>query len=135
MEIVENKRKCMAASAIGGVAGPIPWQSARVRLLPFSCGFFLILLHVFTISGAVFGCATVSGDANRWYSSHMVGTMVSSRPPCHCCERVNACPSSIEAGSSSFVNCWQTFSILISDYILIRWPPRPLHGCRPSSWC
>ncbi|KAF2292024.1 hypothetical protein GH714_000206 [Hevea brasiliensis] len=42
-----------------------------LRLVPSICGFFLILLHILTIAGAVSGCAV-------WYAAHMVATVLTA---------------------------------------------------------
>ncbi|XP_061368563.1 uncharacterized protein LOC133311522 [Gastrolobium bilobum] len=60
-----------------GAASSCIFLTLSLRLLPSLCGFFLILLHVLTIAGAVAGCAAVSG-ANRWYSAHMVATVLTA---------------------------------------------------------
>ncbi|KAF7836100.1 UPF0496 protein 4-like [Senna tora] len=49
-----------------------------LRLLPSLCGFFLILQHVFTIVGAVSGCAAASAGTSREYSTHMVATVLTA---------------------------------------------------------
>ncbi|KAL1323328.1 hypothetical protein HN51_033662 [Arachis hypogaea] len=61
-----------------GAASSCIFLTLSLRLFPSLCGFFLILLHAFTIAGAVSGCAAVSGDANRWYSAHMVATVLTA---------------------------------------------------------
>ncbi|KAJ9169226.1 hypothetical protein P3X46_017438 [Hevea brasiliensis] len=49
-----------------------------LRLVPSICGFFLILLHILTIAGAVSGCAAASSGTNRWYAAHMVATVLTA---------------------------------------------------------
>ncbi|OIW21944.1 hypothetical protein TanjilG_15763 [Lupinus angustifolius] len=55
-----------------GAASSCIFLTLSLRLFPSLCGALLILLHVFTILGAVSGCAAVSNGTNRWYSAHMV---------------------------------------------------------------
>ncbi|XP_057478188.1 uncharacterized protein LOC130765710 [Actinidia eriantha] len=43
---------------------------------PHPCGFFLILIHVLTISGAVSGCTSSSTSSARWYRVHMVAIVL-----------------------------------------------------------
>ncbi|CAN0922961.1 hypothetical protein LINGRAHAP2_LOCUS33319 [Linum grandiflorum] len=45
-------------------------------MIPSICGFFLVLLHVLTIAGAVCGCASASSDTFGWYSAQMVATVL-----------------------------------------------------------
>ncbi|XP_057435818.1 uncharacterized protein LOC130728380 [Lotus japonicus] len=59
-----------------GAASSCIFLTLSLRLVPSICGFFLILLHVITIAGAVTGCAAVG--ANRWYSAHMVATVLTA---------------------------------------------------------
>lgn len=59
-----------------GAASSCIFLTLSLRLVPSLCGFFLILLHIFTIAGAVSGCAAVG--ANRWYSAHMVATVLTA---------------------------------------------------------
>nr|ACJ86292.1 unknown [Medicago truncatula] len=59
-----------------GAASSCIFLTLSLRLVPSVCGFFLILLHIFTIAGAVSGCAAVG--ANRWYSAHMVATVLTA---------------------------------------------------------
>ncbi|MCI01222.1 hypothetical protein A2U01_0022247, partial [Trifolium medium] len=59
-----------------GAASSCIFLTLSLRLIPSVCGFFLILLHIFTIAGAVSGCAAVG--ANRWYSAHMVATVLTA---------------------------------------------------------
>ncbi|KAL3578941.1 hypothetical protein D5086_020445 [Populus alba] len=54
-----------------GAASSCVFLTLSLRLVPSICGFFLILLHVFTIAGAVSGCAAASSGTNRWYAAHM----------------------------------------------------------------
>ena len=61
-----------------GAASSCIFLTLSLRLFPSLCGLFLILLHAFTIAGAVSGCAAVSGGANRWYSAHMVATVLTA---------------------------------------------------------
>lgn len=61
-----------------GAASSCIFLTLSLRLLPSLCGFFLILLHVFTIAGAVSGCAAASSGTTRWYSAHMVATVLTA---------------------------------------------------------
>ncbi|RDX91983.1 hypothetical protein CR513_25946, partial [Mucuna pruriens] len=59
-----------------GAASSCIFLTLSLRLIPSLCGFFFILLHIFTIAGAVSGCAAVG--TNRWYSAHMVATVLTA---------------------------------------------------------
>ncbi|XP_048137178.1 uncharacterized protein LOC115748362 [Rhodamnia argentea] len=65
-----------------GAASSCIFLTLSLRLLPSICGFFLILLHVFTIAGAVSGCAAASSSggaaSGRWYAAHMVATVLTA---------------------------------------------------------
>ncbi|KAI4353305.1 hypothetical protein L6164_002264 [Bauhinia variegata] len=62
-----------------GAASSCIFLTLSLRLVPSLSGFFLILLHVFTIAGAVSGCAAAaSAGTNRWYSAHMVATVLTA---------------------------------------------------------
>lgn len=63
-----------------GAASSCIFLTLSLRLLPSLCGFFLILLHVFTIIGAVSGCAAASTGSGRgkWYAAHMVATVLTA---------------------------------------------------------
>ena len=61
-----------------GAASSCIFLTLSLRLVPSICGFFLILLHVFTIAGAVSGCAAASSGTNRWYAAHMVATVLTA---------------------------------------------------------
>ncbi|CAL0333149.1 unnamed protein product [Lupinus luteus] len=61
-----------------GAASSCIFLTLSLRLFPSLCGFFLILLHILTIFGAVSGCAAVSNGTNRWYSAHMVFTVLTA---------------------------------------------------------
>ncbi|KAJ7973651.1 Transmembrane protein [Quillaja saponaria] len=61
-----------------GAASSCIFLTLSLRLIPSICGFLLILLHVFTIIGAVSGCATASSWTSRWYSAHMVATVLTA---------------------------------------------------------
>ncbi|PKI45116.1 hypothetical protein CRG98_034500 [Punica granatum] len=63
-----------------GAASSCIFLTLSLRLLPSLCGFFLILLHVFTIIGAVSGCAAAStgGGRGKWYAAHMVATVLTA---------------------------------------------------------
>ncbi|KAB2059823.1 hypothetical protein ES319_A11G333400v1 [Gossypium barbadense] len=49
-----------------------------LRLCPSLSGFFLILLHIITIAGAISGCAAASSGTNGWYATHMVATVLTA---------------------------------------------------------
>ncbi|MCD7447265.1 hypothetical protein HAX54_026384 [Datura stramonium] len=62
-----------------GAASSCIFLTLSLRLIPSLCGFFFILLHVLTIGGAVFGCATVSSEgAGKWYGAHMVSSVLTA---------------------------------------------------------
>ncbi|WCJ38912.1 hypothetical protein M5689_019944 [Euphorbia peplus] len=61
-----------------GAASSCIFLTLSLRLLPSVCGFFLILLHILTIAGAVSGCAAASSGTNRWYAAHMVATVLTA---------------------------------------------------------
>ncbi|KAK4745737.1 hypothetical protein SAY87_012049 [Trapa incisa] len=63
-----------------GAASSCIFLTLSLRLLPSLCGFFLILLHIVTIAGAVSGCAAVSSNSGRgkWYAVHMVATVLTA---------------------------------------------------------
>ena len=62
-----------------GAASSCIFLTLSLRLFPSICGFFLILLHIFTIAGAVFGCAAAgSSGPSRWYAAHMVATVLTA---------------------------------------------------------
>lgn len=61
-----------------GAASSCIFLTLSLRLLPSVCGFFLILLHIFTITGAVSGCAAASAGVSRWYAVHMVTTVLTA---------------------------------------------------------
>ncbi|PHT48941.1 hypothetical protein CQW23_13149 [Capsicum baccatum] len=65
-----------------GASSSCIFLTLSLRLIPSLCGFFFILLHVFTICGAVFGCATVSaphaGADSKWYGAHMVSSVLTA---------------------------------------------------------
>ncbi|XVE80886.1 hypothetical protein DITRI_Ditri15bG0017100 [Diplodiscus trichospermus] len=49
-----------------------------LRLFPSLCGFFIILLHVITIAGAVSGCSVATSGSNKCYAAHMVAMVLTS---------------------------------------------------------
>ncbi|KAJ4967981.1 hypothetical protein NE237_014682 [Protea cynaroides] len=55
-----------------GAASSCIFLTLSLRLLPSLCGFFLILLHIFTIAGAVSGCTAASSGTNRWEEDGIV---------------------------------------------------------------
>ncbi|XP_062152386.1 uncharacterized protein LOC133860781 [Alnus glutinosa] len=61
-----------------GAASSCIFLTLSLRLLPSISGFFLILLHVLTIAGAVSGCAAASSGTSRWYAAHMVTTVLTA---------------------------------------------------------
>ncbi|OAY34194.1 uncharacterized protein LOC110627855 [Manihot esculenta] len=61
-----------------GAASSCIFLTLSLRLVPSICGFFLILLHILTIVGAVSGCAAASAGTNRWYAAHMVATVLTA---------------------------------------------------------
>ncbi|KAI4368262.1 hypothetical protein MLD38_016838 [Melastoma candidum] len=61
-----------------GAASSCIFLTLSLRLLPSLCGFFVILLHVFTIVGAVSGCTAASSGTWRWYAAHMVMTVLTA---------------------------------------------------------
>ncbi|KAG6763849.1 hypothetical protein NC651_020043 [Populus alba x Populus x berolinensis] len=61
-----------------GAASSCIFLTLSLRLVPSVCGFFLILLHVLTIVGAVSGCAAASSGTNKWYAAHMVATVLTA---------------------------------------------------------
>lgn len=61
-----------------GAASSCIFLTLSLRLLPSVCGFFLILLHIFTIAGAISGCAAASAASNKWYGAHMVATVLTA---------------------------------------------------------
>ncbi|KAE8720397.1 desaturase [Hibiscus syriacus] len=61
-----------------GAASSCVFLTLSLRLLPSITGFFVILLHVATIAGAVSGCVTASLGTNRWYAAHMVATVLTA---------------------------------------------------------
>lgn len=62
-----------------GAASSCIFLTLSLRLFPSISGFFLILLHILTIAGAVFGCAAASsGGSSRWYAAHMVATVLTA---------------------------------------------------------
>ncbi|KAK9159678.1 hypothetical protein Syun_006019 [Stephania yunnanensis] len=61
-----------------GAASSCIFLTLSLRLFPSICGFFFILLHVFTIAGAISGCAAISAETNRWYAAHMVATVLTA---------------------------------------------------------
>ncbi|XP_042475947.1 uncharacterized protein LOC122057761 [Macadamia integrifolia] len=61
-----------------GAASSCIFLTLSLRLLPSICGLFLILLHIFTIFGAISGCTAASSGTNRWYAAHMVFTVLTA---------------------------------------------------------
>ncbi|CAK7322486.1 unnamed protein product [Dovyalis caffra] len=61
---------CAATSCI--------FLTLSLRLFPSLCGFFVILLHMFTITAAVSGCSAALSGSNKWYAAHMVSTSLTA---------------------------------------------------------
>ncbi|KAF6164657.1 hypothetical protein GIB67_032885 [Kingdonia uniflora] len=61
-----------------GAASSCIFLTLSLRLFPSLCGFFVILLHMFTIAGAIAGCAAASSGTSRWYATHMVATVLTA---------------------------------------------------------
>ncbi|KAL1807874.1 hypothetical protein DCAR_0727258 [Daucus carota subsp. sativus] len=61
-----------------GAASSCIFLTLSLRLIPSLVGFFLILLHILTIGGAVAGCAAASSGAGKWYAAHMMVTVLSA---------------------------------------------------------
>ncbi|XP_061373048.1 uncharacterized protein LOC133315433 [Gastrolobium bilobum] len=61
-----------------GAASSCIFLTLSLRLLPSLGGMFLILLHIFTIAGAISGCAAVSSGTGPLYSVHMVATVLTA---------------------------------------------------------
>ncbi|KAL5705146.1 hypothetical protein ACHQM5_023487 [Ranunculus cassubicifolius] len=61
-----------------GSATACIFLTLALRLVPSLCGFFLILLHICTIMGAVFGCTAASSGTNKWYAAHMISTVLTA---------------------------------------------------------
>ncbi|XP_042940806.1 uncharacterized protein LOC122275699 [Carya illinoinensis] len=54
-----------------GAASSCIFLTISLRLFPSACGFLLILLHAFTIAGAICGCTVPTSGSNKWYAVHM----------------------------------------------------------------
>ncbi|XP_073293384.1 uncharacterized protein [Primulina huaijiensis] len=65
-----------------GAASSCIFLTLSLRLIPSLCGFLLILLHIITIAGAIFGCAAASkasiSGAKKFYGAHMVATVLTA---------------------------------------------------------
>ncbi|XP_068662182.1 uncharacterized protein [Aristolochia californica] len=61
-----------------GAAFSCIFLTLSLRLVPSICGFFLILLHLWTIGGAIFGCHAITAGTNRCYAVHMVATVLTA---------------------------------------------------------
>ncbi|GAA0148025.1 hypothetical protein LIER_07575 [Lithospermum erythrorhizon] len=61
-----------------GAASSCIFLTLSLRLIPSLCGLFLILLHIFTIAGAIFGCVAASSGAGKWYGAHMVSAVLTA---------------------------------------------------------
>ncbi|XP_022760976.1 uncharacterized protein LOC111307227 [Durio zibethinus] len=61
-----------------GAASSCIFLTLSLRLFPSLCGFFLILLHVITIAGAVSGCSVATSGSNKRYAAHMVAMVLTS---------------------------------------------------------
>ncbi|VFQ60575.1 unnamed protein product [Cuscuta campestris] len=60
-----------------GSASSCIFLTLSLRLFPSLTGFFLILLHAFTIGGAVLGCAAVTSAA-KLYGTRMAATVLAA---------------------------------------------------------
>ncbi|KAG6668422.1 hypothetical protein CIPAW_01G169100 [Carya illinoinensis] len=49
-----------------GAASSCIFLTISLRLFPSACGFLLILLHAFTIAGAICGCTVPTSGSNKW---------------------------------------------------------------------
>ncbi|XP_068664581.1 uncharacterized protein [Aristolochia californica] len=61
-----------------GAASSCIFLTLSLRLVPSICGFFLILLHIWTIGGAIFGCHAATAGTNRCHAVHMVATVLTA---------------------------------------------------------
>ncbi|KAI4304180.1 hypothetical protein MLD38_039729 [Melastoma candidum] len=61
-----------------GAASSCIFLTISLRLVPSLCGFFVVLLHIFTVVGAISGCAAASSESWRWYAAHMVTTVLTA---------------------------------------------------------
>ncbi|XP_038713687.1 uncharacterized protein LOC120007498 [Tripterygium wilfordii] len=61
-----------------GAASSCIFLTLSLRLVPSIIGFFFILLHITTIAGAVSGCIAASSGTGRWYTAHMVATVLTA---------------------------------------------------------
>ncbi|XP_015075689.1 uncharacterized protein LOC107019833 [Solanum pennellii] len=63
-----------------GASSSCIFLTLSLRLIPSLYGFLFILLHILTIGGAVFGCATVSALSQsadtKGYGAHMVSSVL-----------------------------------------------------------
>lgn len=61
-----------------GAASSSIFLTLSLRLIPSRGGFFLIILHLLTILGALAGCHAASHGGTRWYGAHMVATVLTA---------------------------------------------------------
>lgn len=64
-----------------GAASSCIFLTLSLRLFPSLVGFFLILLHIITIGGAISGCAAASRaptSAGKFYGAHMIATVLTA---------------------------------------------------------
>nr|GEY18401.1 hypothetical protein CTI12_AA146830 [Tanacetum cinerariifolium] len=61
-----------------GAASSCIFLTLSLRLFPSLSGFFLILLHIVTIAGAIAGCNAGSTSSTKWYAAHMVATVLTA---------------------------------------------------------
>ncbi|GMP21689.1 hypothetical protein CsSME_00000022 [Camellia sinensis var. sinensis] len=65
-----------------GAASSCIFLTLSLRLIPSLCGFFLILLQILTIAGAISGCTAASSSSSsssaKWYGAHMVATVLTA---------------------------------------------------------
>ncbi|KAK9287917.1 hypothetical protein L1049_016362 [Liquidambar formosana] len=61
-----------------GASSSCIFLTLPLRLVPSICGFFLILLHILTIAGAITGFSTATAGSNNWYAAHMVSSVLTA---------------------------------------------------------